>query len=238
VNPGPPPQQVLVSARRTARRAQLLALAALAVALIAIITSIVALARGPGERSALSPATTSTAPRSTESASERSTQPSSRTGEPTVETSVIDTRRVTPDADFQVVYEGQELRVQPMGSCDEQRYVDVDEPRVGATRETAEFSYGKDCSGGVKAKIDVADGLPVSLVTSESATAKDCAEAIRNGPVNEPLVPSDQTRLCLVTSAEDAQSQGTSQKVALIVVTGILQDGTMNIQVTTWSVPR
>jgi len=241
---GPPsPEQVLASARQTARRAQLLALVALAAALIAILASMTALARQPGPSSAssLSTVTSTAAPASEPSTKSSSERPSTApvTDESSAGTSVIDTRRVTPDADFQPVYEHKEQRVQPPAECGALRYVDVDEPRVGVTQETAEFGYGKrDCSGGAKAQIDVADGLPISLVDNELATAKDCAEAIQNGPVNEPLVPTDKTRLCMITSDESAKAQGTSQKVVLVVVTGISQDGTMVIQLTAWAVPH
>lgn len=236
--PPPPPEQVLASARRTARRAQLLALVALAAAVIAILTSVTVLVTRPEPVAASSPTAASTTARSTEPSGERSTAPSS-VGASSAETSVIDTRQVTPDAAFQLVYEHKEQRVQPPESSGYLRYVDVDEPRVGADQETAEFGYGKRDSGlGARAQIDVAEGLPISLVESENATAKDCAEAIQNGPVNEPLVPTEKTRLCLITSAEAARAQGTSQKVVLIVVTAISQDGTMIIQASAWAVPR
>jgi hypothetical protein len=228
----PPPDPVVVAARRTARRAQLVAILALVVALVAVVTSLTALVAGGNQES---PPPAEAAPATTSSA-DQSTEPSVTVESP-LSTSTTETRRVTPDSDFQLVFEKQVLHVPPRETCGELRYVDVDEPRSGAEQEIAEFGYGTAC-GVVKPRIDVADELPISLVQSENATAKDCAEAIQRSPVNEPFVPTEETRLCLITSAEEAQGQGKSQKVALVTVTGIDQDGMMTIQISTWSVPR
>ena len=167
---------------------------------------------------------------------EPSDQGSGSGGEPTV----VDTRRVTPDEHFELVKEKQEFKLYPAEECGYLRYFDVDEPRAGAEREVAEFGYGTECAS-IKPHIDITDDtddLPVSLVDSPSASAKDCAEAIQHAPVNEPVVPTEQTNLCLVTSAENAQREGTTRKVALIAVAGIGQDGLMTIELTTWAVPR
>lgn len=82
----------------------------------------------------------------------------------------------------------------------------------------------------------MADDLAISLVDNENATAKDCAQAIQRRPTAEPVVPTEQTRLCLITSAQAAREQGLLRKVALVVVTAIAPDGTMTVLVTTWDV--
>lgn len=235
VRPPISPESEIAAARKTARRAQFVAGAALVVSLVSIVTS-VSLAGGDeqenDERSqAVAPATASSIDDSPESTIARASE-----AEESPTTMVIDTRRVAPDAEFRLVYEQEELRIQPVGPC-EPRQVDLDEPRVGVDIRIAEFGYEGAC-GSIKPEIDVADDLLISLVESENATAKDCAESIKRRPTSEPVVPTEETRLCLITSAEAAREQGIPRKVSLVVVTAIAPDGTLTVLVTAWDVPR
>ena len=150
--------------------------------------------------------------------------------------SSVDTASVRPEADFKLEYEKHALRVLPQKSCGELRYVDLDEPRVGVPASGSEFGYGQPCGGG-KAQIDVTDDLLISTA-DDNAIARDCADSIRNAPINEPLVPTDRASLCLLTSASDAEDEGISRKLVLITVDSVAADGTMNLLVTAWSIPR
>lgn len=227
-----PAERDVAAARRAAKRAQLLAAAALVVALLSIIVSAMTAISGGDEGSAL-PATDS---RPTTTSAAEQPDPSDQQPDSNGEPTVIDTRRITPDDDFELVKEKQEFKLYPAEECD-LRFFDVDEPRAGAEREVAEFGYGSDCAT-IKPHIDITGDSAISLVDSPNATAKDCAEAVQRAPVNEPFVPTGDTNLCLITSAEAAAQEGTTRKVALVAVVSLGQDGLMTIEVTTWTVPR
>ena len=236
----PDPARELAAARRAARRAQVLAAGAVVVALVAAVMSIVALARGssagePGAPAAIGPTTAGQTPGPITRTG--GSGPASTTG--ATQPSSVDNDRVVPEADFRPAYDGQRLTVQPPSNgCEQSRFVDVDEPRAGAPQEFAEFSYGRDCGGGAKAEIDI---LPADVSISTGGPnddARDCVESIRNGPINEPLVPSPAMALCMLTSPQMARDEGNTRKVVLIVIDDIKEDGTMTVSLTAWHVPR
>lgn len=231
------PARELTVARRRARNAQVLAAGALVVALLATVLSIAALAdrRAGPEVAAPAPAT---AGRTSEPIATPTTRTSEDAGQGT-QPSAVDTDRVVPEANFTLAYQNSRLTVRPpLDSCGESRSVDVDEPRVGAAKPFAEFSYGVSCGTAAKAQIDIeGEDVPVSLA-SPTDDARDCAESIRNDPINEPLTPSAPMSLCLLTSPDTARNEGISRKVVLIVIDDIKQDGTMSLSLTAWNVPR
>jgi len=141
---------------------------------------------------------------------------------------------VRPEADFQLEYEKEALRVAPLQDC-KFRFVDLEGPRGGVSETAAEFGYGQ-CGDFAKPRMDVVDDVPISA-GDNNAIARDCAEAIRNGPINEPLTPSAQTSLCLLTSATTAEQEGITRKMVLVTIDSIAEDGTLSLLVTAWSVP-
>jgi hypothetical protein len=229
---GPDPLQQLAAARRTARTAAVIAVTSLAVAAIAVVLALASLAKARSTTSA----TASTAASGAGSGTVSSQPVASTSGAAAVTRSMpVATASVRPDADFKIEYEKKALRVTPMSGC-ELRYVDLDEPRVGVAQAIAEFGYGGPCGGGPKPAIDVEDELPISM-GNDNAIARDCAEAIRTGPINEPVVPADQTSLCLLTSASAAEKEGITRKLVLVTIDSIAADGTLNLLVTAWNVP-
>lgn len=233
---GPDPAAQLASARRAARTAQWVAVAAVTIATIAVVVSLAALANTRGNNTGSAVAATSpgsdTAPAQTTEMTATTTT-ASRTG--ATRSTLVNTGDVRPEAQFKLRYEKQPLRVAPLRGC-EHRYVDLDEPRVGVSSTTAEFGYGGPCGGGPKPELDITDDVAVSTADSNSI-ARDCAEAIRNGPVNEPLVPTEQTSLCLLGSAKAAEDEGNPRRLFLVKIDSIAADGTLSLLVTAWDVP-
>lgn len=229
--PGPDPARLLAAARRTARAAQAVAIVAVVLAAVAVVVSLAALsnARSNGSTPVAGSAPTTTEADPPASAASTSSEPAATRSTPP------DTETVRPEAEFEVHYERQPLRVSPEKGC-EYRYVDLDEPRVGVSQTIAEFGYGGQC-GDAKPEIDVLDDLQISDA-DDNFIARDCAEAIRRGPINEPVVPAPQSSLCLLTSASAAEKEGIERKMVLITIDNIAADGTMNLLVTAWNIPR
>lgn len=214
----------------------MLAAGALVVAVLATVLSIAALADRPSSTTVAAPQSTAAGRTSEPAASATRT---SGSADNTTEPSSKDTDRVVPEANFTLAYQSSPLTVRPpLDGCGSPRFVDVDEPRAGAAEAFSELSYGVSCGNAAKAQIDILDDdVPISLA-SPTDDARDCAESIRNGPVNEPLVPSAPMSLCLLTSPDTARNEGITRKVVLIVIDDIKQDGTMSLSLTAWNVPR
>jgi hypothetical protein len=234
---GSDPVRELALARRRARNAQVLAAGALVVAVLSTVLSIAALADRRSGSETAQPGPT-TAGRTSEPAANTTTRASDSAGR-TTEPSSVDTDRVVPEANFTPAYQNSPLTVRPpLDGCGSPRFVDVDEPRAGAAEAFSEFSYGVACGNAAKAQIDIlGDDVPISLANPND-DARDCAESIRNDPINEPLVPSAPMSLCLLTSPDAARNEGITRKVVLVVIDDIKQDGTMSLSLTAWNVPR
>jgi len=161
--------------------------------------------------------------------------PTASTDPPAPPPDTVDPGNIAPNADFELAYAKKALRAQPPcgGGV---RWVDLDEPRVGAEENKGEFRVENQyCRGSTQ--IDLLDDLPVATVTSPDASAKDCAEALASAPTNEPLVPTAGVNYCVQTSRATAEGQGIEQKIVLVTVSSIAKDGTLNLLVTAWSVP-
>jgi hypothetical protein len=218
--------------RRVALLALVVAGVAVVIAIAAVGVAITALARSDNGRvAAAGPSPTGVrVPAGTTAPAPDGSAPAT-TG-PAAAPSESDGGIVVPTTEPEVAYQDRELRIQPPSVCGGTRLVDVDEPRVSPEANLAEFSYG--ACGTPIAQVDVADGLQISTVPSPTATATDCAKAIRDGPVNEPLTPTAGMNLCLVTSRTQAADEGQSQKIVLLSVLSIAKDGTMVARLSAW----
>lgn len=233
----PDPVSELAAARRTARLALVVAATSFAVALLATVLATVAI--GSKDEGAATPGAaqpSDAAPSAAGDPSSPTSDPAETSTRPT--TSARSTGPVEPEAVFELQYQKQVLRVQAPAECGEQRYVDLDEPRVGVERPTAEFGYGDDCGA----------GKPRLFVTSTDAqlsrgvaggTARDCAEEIRNGPINDERVLQAGDSYCMVTSPTQADNEGMDLKVVLLTVLELGDsDALAVIEVSAWRVPR
>jgi len=61
---------------------------------------------------------------------------------------------------------------------------------------------------------------------------------LRRAPIDPAVAPAKGQQLCVLTSATRATDQGIRQKVVLLRVDSIAADGTLNLTVTAWTVPR
>jgi hypothetical protein len=230
-NGTPPPTRPRRSSSATA--ALVLAAAALVVACGAVVLAAVAVSRTNGDRAgAAAPrgGVTTPPPGTVTDTVPPTDLPAS---EPT---SPNDTAIVVPTGDFTPAYPRQSLRIEP--ACSPARYVDLDEPRIGATEQTSEFRY-YGC-GGSSSTMEFEDAATVQLAKAPGpgATAHDCAEAIRTAPINPPVVPSDGLSLCILTSAAEANDEGIPQKMVLLTVVSVAKDDTANVLVTAWNAPH
>ena len=219
--------------RASNRLPSLLATCALVVALIAAGVSLVALSRtsdqgraDPGRTRA--EATQPSQP--TESPTDALPTDSTLTSDPTKEPTSEPTDGPDPAGTFTVAYQSEPLRLQPSS----QRYIDLDEPSGNAASSAAEFTYS-----GYTSDFKMSfRSLALASVNSPAATANDCAQQLRRAPIDTTLAPSKGLLVCVLTDRQAADDQGIKQKVVLIRVDSIAQDGTLNLTLSAWNVPR
>jgi hypothetical protein len=232
---GPPPggsRPPAAPARRPGRVATLASLAAVVLAVLALGVAIAAYGRAGDKPApvAASPPVTGP-PGAPTTATTVPVTPGSGSDDAATDESIP-----TPVQEPQSKYTDHVVRIQPTQSCSAVRTVDVDEPRVDAPTDNAEFTYGI-CAGSV-AQFDFADELEIAEVTSPTATARDCLKQLQDAPINEPLTPHAGQTLCVVTSRAEAEREGISRKVARIAVQSIGGDGTVTASLTAWDLPR
>lgn len=228
-----------VSARKY--KALLVLCGVLFVALVAVTASLVTALRldtptvlaGGATSPGSSPTTDVSPDRSPEQADEPEPEPTQdESVMPTIEPDPgASDDRVDPAAEFTEAYSGQRLRVTDECSG---RLLDLDEPRVGVESLGYEVQY-QFCSG--KSELGFSSGTSVSRGGVEDAGPGDCVEAIRVGVDPSRFAPTQQEHLCVITSADTAQEQGITQKVVLLSVLGIAQDGTLTVEATAWNIP-
>jgi uncharacterized membrane protein len=233
----PPPLTVGRGAGRWSVLAFGLAALAMAVALVATLVAVVAIGQASDAKSradkALAGGRTTTGPDNGPAAAPATT---AATAKPADQPGPTPTSgQINPSADFTVVYQQQELQLQSGSSCGTV-YIDLDEPRVGV-RENYDLTF-YDCNN--QAYFQLADHVVGSSVSSPTATPKDCAEKIRTAPLAEDqrVPPTNRVVLCIATSLADAVKQGITQKMAVLQVRAVGTDGTVNVLVSAWSIPR
>jgi len=227
--PAPPPNGPRPN---TGRAPQLLSVVALVTALLAALVSVVALSRSGAQPTAAGSAVTA-APTTPSDAStpagDLTTDPAATT-DPTAEPTSEPTDGPDPRGVFTPAYQQEKLRLQPSTA----RGIDLDLPSANSTGVATEFVY----SGYEPAyKLDFQD-VALAEVKSPAPTANDCAQELRRAPIDPTFAPSKGQLICVLTSAEHANDQGIRQKVVLLRVDAIGSDGTLNITVSAWNVPK
>jgi hypothetical protein len=231
-DPNDPPAPAADPGRSAGRAPLYLSALALLTALLAALVSLVALAKAGDGPVAAAPAAASSA--STPTADPVADGTAGPTGEPTVDPTEEPTAEATdgpdPQGDYTVAYQQEKLRIQPSNN----RYVDLDEPSANASNATGEFYY----SGYVPQTKLSFDGVGLAEIKIPVPTAGDCVQELRRAPIDLEVAPAKGQLLCVLTSAAQATDQGIRQKVVLVRVDSIAADGTLNLTVTAWNVPR
>ena len=115
------------------------------------------------------------------------------------------------------------------------RYIDLDVPSGNSDSAVYEVRYsGFDPSF----KLQFNSNVALASITSPSATANDCVQQLRRAPIDLVFTPSKGQQVGVLTSRDAAQDQGTCQKVVLMKVNSITADGTLNLTLSAWTVPR
>lgn len=227
--PEPPSRQ------RRAGLPVLLACCTLVVSLLALAVALAAFSRagdsGPTPRPAgstgiASAAGASDAATATDALPTDATDTTAPTEEPTSEP----TNGPDPSGVFEVAYQSEPLVLQPSG-----RYVDLDEPSGNANSAVYELQYD---GFPPNAKLEFNSEVALASINSPTPTANDCAKQLRREPIDSSFAPSKGQLICVLTSRQAADDQGIRQKIVLVKVNSITDDGTVNLTLTAWTVPH
>lgn len=202
---------------------------ALVVALLATLVSVVALARTGDDAPGVAAGTSTPAPPPT-TAGPTGEPTGAPTDDPSAEPTDEPTGAPDPSGVFTPAYEAEVLRIQPSSD----RYIDLDEPSANARNSTGELYYSSGLPIGDLSFNDV----DVAEIKTAAPTAGDCVQELRRAPIDLSVVPARGKALCVLTSAGRAASQGIRQKVVLIRMDALADDGTLNLSLTAWTVPR
>jgi hypothetical protein len=145
---------------------------------------------------------------------------------------------LNPQAVYSPVFAGDVLNPQVTGDSD--AYIDLDEPRVGADFNRADIVISLPFSGPVPTIQLMERDQAAAEAGNPAVTPEDCAELIRTGPLpQEATVPAQRgTILCITTSPTQAAAQGINQRMVVLRVTALGDDGRMSLEVSAWEVPR
>lgn len=135
-----------------------------------------------------------------------------------------------PSGTFTVAYPSETLRLQPSSS----RSVDLDTPTGNAPSGTYEFSYTGSTPN---LRLYFSNDVAVAEIQTPNPNAGDCAVELRRAPIDSDVVPAKGKMLCVLTSADRAASQGNTQKLVLLRMATLTEDGTLNLSLTAWNVP-
>lgn len=235
MGPGGAPYGGPQVARQAGRLPLLLSGLALLTALLAAGVSLVALARSgePAGRSVAGATSTPTVEPVTEppptDGTEQSTDPTATT-DPSPEPTSEATDGPDPRGVYSAAYQQEKLRLQPS----QQRRIDLDLPTANAGSGASDLLYS-----GFAPNYKLLFGeVSLAEIKSPNPTANDCAVELRRAPIDAAVAPSKGKLLCVLTSAERASDQGIPQKVVLMRVDAIAADGTLNLTVSAWNVPK
>jgi hypothetical protein len=126
------------------------------------------------------------------------------------------------------------LKVPAVSSPCASVYVDVDKMAVGDLNGH-EF-YVSNCVGPLSVHVDRTSG---AVPTTNNPTPELCASQITSDTSNSELVMPviNGLTFCLLTNKQDAAQQGLPQRLAIVEVTSVGPDNSLQIAVTTYRVP-
>lgn len=112
--------------------------------------------------------------------------------------------------------------------------IDLDEPRADVSGTATDLTL----DSAAVPQLIMSYGVSAARVT-ERLEAAGCADRIRTGPLpDDEHVPAQKgTLLCIATSRSGAADQGIDQRMVLLEVTGLADDGTVSLNLNAWVVP-
>jgi len=138
---------------------------------------------------------------------------------------------------YTVKYEKVSLKLQT--GCNNSQYIDVDVPRVRNDSTDDDIQFTAQC-GAETSYFELPQNTPASRADTPNLTPQDCARLIQTGPLGlNTRVPARKgTVLCLITSLEEAMQRGDKQRIAIVQVTGVADDGAVSVSATAWDIPN
>jgi hypothetical protein len=136
-----------------------------------------------------------------------------------------------------VRYSGEVLN--PQVTTSNEAYIDLDEPRVGNSGADLLLEVPGFGSDPPYFNLQQSDVTAAEAATPE-VTPDDCLEQIRTSPLPpDAEVPAQRgTVLCVLTSLVRAAEQGINQKLVVLHVSALGDDGRVTIEVDAWEQPR
>jgi hypothetical protein len=144
---------------------------------------------------------------------------------------------LNPRAAFTDAYSptNQTLQIHP--DRGDYNYVDLDRPQVGVDSSVAELYLYQ---GGGEETFQFQDGVAVATASDPNVQPSDCVDLIRTSALpggGRIPVGTPNLTLCITTSFSQAKNAGTSWKMVVLHVSGISNDGTVQVDVRAWNIP-
>jgi hypothetical protein len=142
----------------------------------------------------------------------------------------------SPAPDYAVGYASESLKFQV--GCSAVLFVDLDEPRANVDDQHHDLRYTSKCgtSAPTLALGPGADGG--SEVAPDTRTADECVRQIRTSPLGPRagVAVRPGLKLCVLTSLRDARERADTQKLILLEVSALSDEGTASLRATSWIV--
>ena len=241
--PAEPPTASLPPAKAPRSRAGWVAVG---VALVALLLSVVstsvslyALSRSSGDdtkttagQSPLASAAPTTGQQPSQTAESPSPQDSSSLSSSPTPPDVL-----SPQAELVTAYTTQEIN--PLATSSNVTYIDLDEPRVLQGSDKSDLTLRRDYSASAVPYFLFDEGTSVAMAKEPSVQPADCADLIRKAPVpyNQRVPAQRETVICVATSLSEAHTQGIKQKMVVMYVTALGDNGRVSIRLSAWHVP-
>jgi hypothetical protein len=158
------------------------------------------------------------------------TETPTEVAEPTATNESMSTSLPTAGAAYTIVREKVPVRLAGGSS----RYLDLDQPMVNSNSYQTDVVYTPNSSSTVL-RFSSAN---VAEAKSADVTPDECAQAIQLSPSDTQVEASQDLVLCAVTNGIGAVSEPARTKMAKIIVNSVAKDGSLDLSITTWEIPR
>jgi len=144
---------------------------------------------------------------------------------------------LSPQAEFEPAYNTQEIN--PLATSSNVTYIDLDEPRVLQGSEKSEVSVRRDYSASAVPYFLFDQGTSVAMAKDPTVQPADCVDLIRKAPVpyNQRVPAQRETVICVATSLSEAHSEGIKQKMVVMYVSAIGDNGRVSVRLSAWRIP-